>query len=233
MALSGTLQELGVVDLIQLPHHAGRKTGLLELKSEQGVAFLYYVGGHLVHAVVGDELGLDALVEIIDWTRGEFEFRLDARCDAKTIEVDLHRVIMMALKTRDERKLQQQQSPPAQGTVLGMSVQALSSKVDRFMNSNEFVSSVVVVSTDGTSTLVKRRRDDDPIEETVTSLVARLSEDYPRGGLRRVILEDQEGTLLLMRLDQQIWLGVTANVGTSLGAVSITTQKLYAELTAS
>jgi hypothetical protein len=105
VALKGTLTDLGIVDLVQLPH-VGRKTGQLVVTSPAGEAQLFYVNGAMVHARVGEYAGIDALSWVVDWREGSFEFQLDAVSPDKTISHDLPRTVMEALRLRDDRKLE-------------------------------------------------------------------------------------------------------------------------------
>src|SRR5512146_1795421 len=116
MALKGTLADLDIVALLQVPA-AGRKTGELAITGPSGEdGHVFYLEGRLVHAQVGTVAGQEALVEVVDWTQGEFEFRLDARCQETTIEGDLARAVMLALKMRDERAEERARQMPSNGT---------------------------------------------------------------------------------------------------------------------
>ena len=116
MALSGSLEELGVLDIVQFVNQA-HLSGTLALKSGTEEAALFYRKGGLVHASLGSLTGVEVLVQIVDWTTGSFEFRAGEETGEETIRMDLHRAVMYALKTRDERKLEAeqrkaQQTPP-------------------------------------------------------------------------------------------------------------------------
>lgn len=115
MGLKGTLADLGIVDLIQFPH-AGRKTGEMTITGKAGEAKLYYEKGALVHAVLDDHTGMEALVLLVDWTEGSFEFNPDVEADVRTIQVDLHRAVMQALKLHDEMKLEEEQKRAQQSS---------------------------------------------------------------------------------------------------------------------
>ena len=106
MALKGTLSDLGIIDLVQFPH-GGRKTGKLVIAANGGEGHLYYDTGALVHAELGDFEGMAALVRMVDWTEGTFEFVPDTQPSRKTIELDLHRAVMNALRLHDELKAEE------------------------------------------------------------------------------------------------------------------------------
>ena len=101
MTLRGTLSELEIVDLVQFPS-TGRKTGELAVTRMDEDASLYYNKGDLNHVVTGTLSGMEALTEVLSWTEGEFEFRLDIESDERTIECDPNMALMIALTTKDE-----------------------------------------------------------------------------------------------------------------------------------
>ncbi len=104
MTLIGTLEDMNIMELIQFPGR-GRKSGELHLSYAQKKAILVYNNGFLIHAEIGDNKGFDALITILDWEEGEFEFQPKKEIRAKgTINGELIHVVMQALKLRDERK---------------------------------------------------------------------------------------------------------------------------------
>ena len=100
MALKGNLEDLSVVDLVQFVHQT-HKTGALVLNGDGGEAQLFYRDGDLIDARLGNEAGLEVLVRTVDWSRGEFEFQQGVEAQAETIQMDLHRAVMNAVKIRD------------------------------------------------------------------------------------------------------------------------------------
>ncbi len=119
MALYGTLEDIHIVDLIQFPKN-GRKTGELRIAGPDAEAHLFYDEGQLRHAQLGAREGLDALVECIEWTHGDFEFRDGASAARETLHQDLHHTLMQALKLRDERR-GGRDAPPKPAPTLGPS----------------------------------------------------------------------------------------------------------------
>ena len=90
MALSGSLKDIGIIDLIQFPHQ-GRKTGLLSIRvDEMTTAFLYYHQGNFIHAENGSLEGVEALVPLVDLKEASFVFESEVPYPRKTIIQDLH-----------------------------------------------------------------------------------------------------------------------------------------------
>ncbi|MCK5786675.1 MAG: DUF4388 domain-containing protein [Candidatus Sabulitectum sp.] len=107
MAFNGNLSEFGVVALLQLPG-TNHLTGKLALSRKGETAEFYYKSGKLVHASLGDILGTEVLVKVIDWVDGDFIFDSTSITTEKTIKQDLQNTLMRALKERDERKKKKQ-----------------------------------------------------------------------------------------------------------------------------
>lgn len=229
MALKGTLADLGIVDLIQFPH-SGRKTGELTITSNERSATLFYDKGAIVHAVLDDFVGIDALVRVIGWTEGTFEFEADKTSNERTIELDLHRALMQALKLHDEmkmeeerRKAQEQTQQPEEST--------LSIRLAELLAANEFVVSLAVLSPAGeVKGTANAKEGPPPGTDQLYPLLHGLVQSYPREKLNRVILEDGTGTVVLVRLSDGGCLVLVAKKEAPLGAVSVAASRMAGNL---
>jgi predicted regulator of Ras-like GTPase activity (Roadblock/LC7/MglB family) len=229
MGLKGTLADLGIVDLIQFPN-AGRKTGEMTVTGKTGEAKLYYEKGTLVHAVLGDQTGMEALVFLVDWTEGSFEFNPDVAADMRTIQVDLHRAVMQALKLHDERKLEEEQKRAGQSSA-PQENSRLGETLEDFLKSNDFAVHAAVLSSEGASVATAAVPGGPPEEvERLYSTMYELTKSYPRENLGRIIIEDAKGTVVMVSLSDGGFLVVIAKKEASLGAVSMGTGKLAARL---
>ena len=148
MALKGTLDDMAIIDLVQFPH-TGRKTGRLIISGNHGEAALFYEEGALVHATLGDASGMDALVRVVDWVEGTFEFVSGAAPEAKTIELDLHRAVMQALKIHDELKLEQERERTREASPHNEGDEVLMTRLSEFLHSSDFALHASVVAPDG------------------------------------------------------------------------------------
>jgi hypothetical protein len=104
--------------------------------------------GSLVHVTQGDASGMDALVRVVGWREGTFEFLPDLEPEAKSIDLDLHRAVMQALKIHDELKAEEERRAsenPAQGET----DEALTGKLAEFLGSYDFAAHVSVLDSDG------------------------------------------------------------------------------------
>lgn len=85
MALSGTLEELAVLDVVQFANQTHMSGALVLTSPASEEAHLFYRKGKLVHARLGDQSGLEVLVRIMDWGKGTFTFQAGAAVPAETI----------------------------------------------------------------------------------------------------------------------------------------------------
>src|SRR4030088_321151 len=79
---SGTLVELplgGILETVQ----KDRATGTLSLHSGEKEATLYFLFGHLFHAVAGEQQGEPVVYEALDWHEGDFTFDSKAKLPAE------------------------------------------------------------------------------------------------------------------------------------------------------
>ncbi|HEV1998425.1 MAG TPA: DUF4388 domain-containing protein, partial [Candidatus Dormibacteraeota bacterium] len=88
MQSSGTLAELsleGILDTVQ----KDRATGTLHLRGSEGEATLYFLFGHLFHAVdASDQQGVPVVHKALGWGTGDFTFDAKAKLPAEeTIKV--------------------------------------------------------------------------------------------------------------------------------------------------
>ena len=234
MALNGTLEELAVLDVVQFVHQA-HLSGVLVLKSGTEEAEVFYRKGGLVHASLGGLKGLEVLVRIVDWTSGSFSFQQGAEPHDQTIHMDLHRAVMYALKTRDERKLEQErklendrrQAEQAQKPV------DWNGQLAELIAPLEFVRQATIFDASGVlaSAAGRTGRSDEDLAPLCSALLA-FSASSPRGRLRRAILDDEKGTVLVSGTQRNRWVVIVAEKGTALGAVTVGMGRLVAKLDA-
>lgn len=224
MTLRGSLTDMGIIDLIQFPH-AGRKTGVLLIVSPDNDVKLFYREGRLVHAEMDDKKGLDVLAHLVDWQEGEFEFRPgEDKSQETSIEVDLHRAIMMALKARDEMKHMQEATGAMDDS--GRLKNALGAAV----KSQDLVEYAALLTDQG-KTIAESDLDEEIFGSTspFKEFAAELAKNTKRGRFRRCFLEGEQCTAVVSRLMEDLLL-VIADAGANLGAVSISVNRINAEL---
>ena len=217
--LRGSLNDLSIVDLVQIPL-GNRKTGELLIATEEQDARLYYVDGNLVHLVSGDVQGARVLDLIIAWNEGEFEFRPDVLTDGSSFDGDLTRILLAASNRFDEVREQEQATGKAADKVRRL--------LHAFLSDNDFAIHACLMYGNGTMDVCGAERvDTPPWLDSLRSQVLHVVAGYPRKQLNRMLFEDEEGTLVVTCFSEdQSALLVAAKQGATLGAVSIGVDRL-------
>lgn len=223
MALNGTLEELAVFDVIQFMSQA-HLSGVLVIKAGLEEANLFYRKGGLVHAQLGSENGVEVLVRVVDWTAGTFEFRQGESTTEETMRMDLHRAVMLALKIRDERKLETEKRKAAQAAP--PPAEMLARAIEKF----DFVSEAAIFEGSEVVATFGRKGEAGHSLTAMCEALAAFNANYPRGRFRRAILDDEQGTLLVSGLQRNRWLVVAAERGAPLGAVTVGMGRLVAKV---
>ena len=84
---SGKLAELPLEEILQTVQKE-RATGTLQVKADGGQATLYFLFGHLFHAVNGEATGESVVHDALGWNEGDFTFDAKAKLPAEeTIKV--------------------------------------------------------------------------------------------------------------------------------------------------
>jgi predicted regulator of Ras-like GTPase activity (Roadblock/LC7/MglB family) len=230
MALTGTLSDIGVIDLIQFPNK-GRRTGELIIASSNSESRLYYVEGNLIHAISGNQSGLDALVEVVSLTEGEFEFRSGVEAEQKTLTHDLHRTLMMALKTRDERMEEVRKNKNRTDTAKLDSPKVLQA-LEGIVLKTPYVQGGCILAPDGA--LIAEAEAEDAEKgrfAKVRESIAALYKHYEASRLTRTFLEDDLGVIHASGLPSGRGIAViAANRETSMGQLSLMMNRLISAI---
>ena len=101
MAFQGSLKELPLPDIIQLVSVSG-KTGKFTLTRDADRGFIYLKNGQMVHAMVADLIGEEAIYALAIWNQGEFQFSPAEEPDRQTITKSNTNLLMEAARRLDE-----------------------------------------------------------------------------------------------------------------------------------
>ena len=228
MALNGTLEELAVLDVVQFVNQA-HLSGALVLKSAAEQAELYYRKGGLVDARLGELSGIEVLVQIVDWTAGSFVFHPGTEAPGETIRMDLHRAVMYALKARDERKQENEQRKAEE---IRRKAVSLKFQLAELIAPLEVIHQAAIFDGSGMLAAAGRAGTCEEELEPICKMLIALNAGYVRGRLRRAILDDEKGTLLVSGLKGNRWVAIVAERGAALGAVTVGMGRLVAKLEA-
>jgi hypothetical protein len=110
MAFQGSLKELPLPDIIQLVSVSG-KTGKFSLTRDGDRGFIYLKNGQMVHAIVGDLIGEEAIYSLAIWNQGEFQFTPAEEPDRQTITKSNTNLLMEAARRLDEWRVLSKKIP--------------------------------------------------------------------------------------------------------------------------
>jgi len=221
--LRGSLNDVAIVDLVQIPL-GNRRTGELLLATEEQDARLYYVEGNLVHLVSGDVQGTQVLDLVIGWSEGEFEFRPDVLTEEVSFIGDLSRDLIAAANRFDRIE----DDADEVEEVAGKHADTIRKLLYEFLDDNDFAIHACLMYGNGTMDVCGAERVSTPRWlESLRGSVLDVVADYPRKRLNRMLFEDDEGTLVVSCFpNDQSALLVVAKQGATLGAVSISVDRL-------
>lgn len=110
MAFQGSLKELPLPDIIQLVSVSG-KTGKFTLTHEGERGLIYLKNGQMVHALVADLVGEEAIYALAIWNQGEFQFSAGEEADRQTITKSNTNLLMEAARRLDEWRVLSKKIP--------------------------------------------------------------------------------------------------------------------------
>jgi hypothetical protein len=110
MSFQGSLAELHLPDILQLMAASG-KTGAFHLNREALQGLVYLKDGKIVHAVLNDELGEEAIYTLATWGDGEFVFAPGEIPESETIARSNTSLLMEAARRLDEWRVLQRKIP--------------------------------------------------------------------------------------------------------------------------
>jgi DNA-binding response OmpR family regulator len=106
-AISGSLGEMSLADLLQIFEHGGKSGTLLVIRERQGKILLQR--GSVIDAQIDDLRGEEAVYRMFAMTDGRFEFRPEAVGGERTIHGTTQGLIFEGMRLLDESK-----RPPAE-----------------------------------------------------------------------------------------------------------------------
>jgi len=110
MTFQGSLKELHLPDVIQLVSVSG-KSGVFVLQQEAEEGLIYLEGGRIVHAVLSDIEGEEAVFTLATWSEGTFYFKPGVESPAQTISKSNTNLLMEAARRLDEWRVLSKRIP--------------------------------------------------------------------------------------------------------------------------
>ena len=114
MQTQGSLQESDLASLLQTMQ-SERATGTVTIEAEGGNCSLYFLFGHLFHAVDGTRTGSDVVIDALGWSSGTFQFDPRAKLPAEeTITTAPSDLIAAAQERRQTAPVAAAPEPPTE-----------------------------------------------------------------------------------------------------------------------
>jgi hypothetical protein len=110
MSFQGSLKELPLPDIIQLVSVSG-KTGRFTLTRDAERGYIFLKNGQMVHALVGELIGEEAIYALAIWNHGEFQFEPGTEADRQTITKSNTNLLMEAARRLDEWRVLSKKVP--------------------------------------------------------------------------------------------------------------------------
>ncbi|MFC1848962.1 DUF4388 domain-containing protein [candidate division CSSED10-310 bacterium] len=110
MSFQGELKDLPLPDVVQLIDSSS-KTGKLSLKTDSLRGDIFFEKGKIVHAILGDLSGEEAVHTMAVWTEGHFMFETNAIAEKKSITRSNTNLMMEGARRLDEWKVLQKKIP--------------------------------------------------------------------------------------------------------------------------
>ncbi len=236
MALTGTLKDLSIVELIQFPY-AGRKTGKLVIsQSENLKSILYYDAGKMVHAENNQCEGFEVIVDLLGWETGKFEFVSDEKTDRHTIELDLHRLVMQGLKVRDERRYEterrrkDEEARKRSGRRNEQVINGGDKTLTDLLKKNPDILYLCVTDPEGAIIAKAAAGKDAELFDNLNDSIRKLHREYPRKPLLKSLIQDENGVVSSLFTDNGFIIVMVTVQELPLGRVSIKLSRIEQDL---
>lgn len=219
MALRGSLAEVNMWDLLHLLRASGG-TGELVVAGLDADARLHLVEGKLVAAASRADEGRVVLQSILGWNDGEFEFR---RVTEPPLDPDpeLDAALLTLSAAHFHSKLADNGHDPKARPLAPLQLDdPRAQHLAWFVESQPFIEHACIIDPDG-SIRAQSSTNLIPLND-VRALVQNLAHHsslHPRPGLRRVIVEDERGVMVLTHLADGSSLLLMSDPKTTTGAL--------------
>ena len=229
--MRGSLEDLEMKSVLEF-FRANCQTGELIVAGDEGLARIQLSQGKVTRAELGDESGIAALLKVLDWREGEFEFRRETVSEDASPGADLLPAITL---TRNDgpRSDGGISVPPSAATAKPVPEldTRMSARLCDALNASPSIWYLAVLAPDGTLRAEARC---DLITSAGTGecqVAARsILQHYPQPRLERFMLEIPPLTVIAGRLPRGLWLLLAADRNALLGGTIRLHQKITESL---
>jgi CheY-like chemotaxis protein len=229
---SGSFRGLDIFDFTQL-FTLSRKSRAVWVRLGSRSGQLVFRGGEVVHASTDTLSGAEAFYDMVEWEGGELEEVAlpDEGTVALNVALPTTHLLMEAARLRDERIAGA--SPGRDGGRSGSASRApdpaLARELEGMLEGYGRACYAAVLG-DGGRPLAEAGALEGVCSGELWEAVQPLLESYPRPGLRRLLVEDGSGTVVVAALSGARRLLVVGDGGERIGAVLVRVERLVQSL---
>jgi Domain of unknown function (DUF4388) len=231
--IQGTIESTGITSVLQIPS-LSNASGKLAVTNGGDRGEVYYRNGKVVHAELGDLVGADAVIRMMRWDRGQFEFNdQDINGVPTSIEVDLQYIILEAIRIIDEEKAaegrqESAEAPEADDEDL---LSRLGDSIREMMESSKVaVDAVGVLNEEGRLALFfgssGLREQLEELSAASVEFVGRIMEVRGANAFASAIFADSVGCILVQTIRPGLALIAITKVEASIGALKLQVNKI-------
>jgi predicted regulator of Ras-like GTPase activity (Roadblock/LC7/MglB family) len=225
MAMSGSLKEMTVSDIIQHTCQ-DRRVALLSVTDTRGeIARMYFKDGAVIHATNGPLVGEEAVYRALSWSDGTFTLEVGVNSPEITIEKNWSSLVMEGVKRLDEYGQEGLLEKEQIDKIEDDKTKAVFETLQLLLSNSKEYSGAAVIGSDG---YIRFNRLEETQDESVVAAVAaslhnlgnRASRLLSMGNLKAGILQGDQGNILASPINRTSVLVGTlkekANIHTAL-----------------
>lgn len=228
MTMQGNLQVMSVADLIQ--HNCqGHNTAQLVIQHNNQEASLFFKGGAVLHATLGDLQGEEVIYEILKWEEGQFNLAMDVEPELTTISRPWSGLLLEGARRQDHEdnflgndltSFNQEDFPMATTKKKG---ELLADTLTNLLNESSDIAGAAIVGVDGlvySANVPQKGMDESLVGATsaaVFGLSTRSANQLQRGSFKQTLIQGDDGNVIVASIDNEtLFVGLTTN-GVNLG----------------
>ncbi len=225
MALQGNLRDMSVADLIQ-QYGQDQKTAELSITHDNQQATLFFKGGTVAHAVLGNTQGEEVIYRILQWETGEFSLETGIEPPTTSIQRSWSGLLLEGARRLDEESYTKE----SEITVKELQPMATKRKSDMLadvlaslLRDSADIVGAGVVGTDGlvySANVPFKDMEEDMVGAAAAAafgLSKRSAAQLKRGNFTRTLIQGDEGNIIIVNLNPETLLVALTPDAVNLG----------------
>jgi predicted regulator of Ras-like GTPase activity (Roadblock/LC7/MglB family) len=238
MAMHGNLHDMAAADLIQ-QYGQGGQTAVIHIQHNNQEATLYIHGGTVAHAVIDDQQGEEVVYQTLAWTEGTFSLETGTPPPKTTITRSWSGLLLEGARRIDEeeqRQAQAKQKPEVQKMATRKKSDRIADVLSELLRESADIIGAAVVGTDGlvySANVPNRDMDVDMVgagAAAVLGLSKRSVQQFKRGNFTRVLIQGDDGNIIVVPLNDDTLLVTLTPGGVNLGMAFAEAKDAVAQL---